>query len=134
MVLVDVHCHTFNADDLPVRGFVQHVAIRSRVPAWVVARLLDLLVQGRAPGYAADLVRLNRYLGLQGEVEEEAVAPARALEPLTPAEFDQEVTTDLRRLSESEPDLIEALTASLGDTVVSESVVTTRTAAGDFLE
>lgn len=27
-LLVDVHCHAFNAADLPVRGFIEHVALR----------------------------------------------------------------------------------------------------------
>ncbi len=27
--IVDVHCHTFNADDLPVQGFVHRVFLPS---------------------------------------------------------------------------------------------------------
>ena len=37
MTIVDVHCHTFNADDLPVRGFVKRVAGNRNALARVLA-------------------------------------------------------------------------------------------------
>ena len=132
MVVVDVHCHTFNADDLPVRGFIEHVVGHGSELAGLVARLLDLFVQGFAPGYAEDMARLNRLLGLPGDVVEEAVAQADVLEPRSAAEFDLDVTTDLRRLSQSHPGLVERLEANLADGVAAE-MVTAQNAEGDVI-
>ncbi|MBB3121210.1 amidohydrolase family protein [Pseudoduganella violacea] len=54
-LLVDVHCHAFNAADLPVRGFIQHVALhddedqivfagmeRALLP-WLAALLIEFI-------------------------------------------------------------------------------------------
>lgn len=60
--LVDVHCHVFNADDLPVRGFVQRLHLQTPLLGPLLATLIDQLVQGGAPGYAQDRDRLDRLL------------------------------------------------------------------------
>jgi hypothetical protein len=39
--VVDVHCHTFNADDLPVQGFVSRVAFHNVELARSLAGLVD---------------------------------------------------------------------------------------------
>jgi len=48
MTIVDIRCHTFNADDLPVRGFVKRVAGNRQALARVLARAIDLVIQGIA--------------------------------------------------------------------------------------
>ena len=48
--VVDIHCHTFNADDLPVRGFLERVAFDDNDLAQNIAALVDVLIQGRARG------------------------------------------------------------------------------------
>lgn len=61
--IVDVHCHTFNADDLPVRGFISHVALHEATLGRILAPLVDSLVQSGAPGYAAERSKLDAMLG-----------------------------------------------------------------------
>jgi len=80
--VVDIHCHTFNGDDLPVRGFISHVGLHNSNLGSVLARLVDLAVQGRAPGYEAEKARLDALLGgpdLRGIYGPESAA--RAIEP-----------------------------------------------------
>ena len=54
-LLIDVHCHIFNADDLPVRGFANHILWRTTgrgeldVRNWL-SQSLDWLGQLSAPG------------------------------------------------------------------------------------
>lgn len=52
MRVVDVHCHTFNADDLPVEGFIAHVVGHDRVAlvralAWALAEVTQGMASGR---------------------------------------------------------------------------------------
>jgi predicted TIM-barrel fold metal-dependent hydrolase len=60
--IIDVHCHTFNADDLPVRGFVQTLHMKGVPLGGSLARLVDVLIQGAGPGYRADKARLDAIL------------------------------------------------------------------------
>jgi hypothetical protein len=59
---VDIHCHMFNATDIPVNGFVHHVALHDGLMSGPLADLAARLVGG-APGYAADKARLSGILG-----------------------------------------------------------------------
>jgi hypothetical protein len=62
--IVDVHCHTFNGDDLPVRGFVHHLHLRNRVLGSLLSRVIDKVVQDTAPGFDVDAARpLVEWLG-----------------------------------------------------------------------
>jgi hypothetical protein len=49
-MIVDIHCHAFNADDLPVRGLGYRLHLHNRALGAIVPDLVDRLVQGRAPG------------------------------------------------------------------------------------
>ncbi|HEX7196355.1 MAG TPA: hypothetical protein VF364_05925, partial [Candidatus Limnocylindria bacterium] len=60
--VVDVHCHTFNADDVPVRGFAHGLFLHDVPFGDRLARLVDLLVQGAARSHADDVVRLQALL------------------------------------------------------------------------
>lgn len=61
MSIVDVHCHNFNADDLPVKGFVKRVAGSRFGLAKAVAWTVDKVVQGLAPG-SEENKKLDRLL------------------------------------------------------------------------
>jgi hypothetical protein len=52
----------FNATDIPVNGFIHHVALHDGLMSGALADLAALLVSG-APGYAADKARLSGILG-----------------------------------------------------------------------
>jgi predicted TIM-barrel fold metal-dependent hydrolase len=103
--IVDVHCHNFNADDLPVRGFVQHVALHDSVISPAVAGLLDVIVQRGAPGYADEKPRLDALLGTSAFDDAlEGVVPARpTVDPLE--QLEREVDAELRELQIRNPEL-----------------------------
>lgn len=77
MTIVDIHCHTFNADDLPVKGFVTRVAGNRSALARVLARALDSIVQRMADDAADELSALNALLasdGVEEAVPEDVIA------------------------------------------------------------
>ena len=61
MTVVDIHCHTFNADDLPIKGFVKRVVGSENVVGSRVGWVIDRSIQGLAPG-SAELADLDRML------------------------------------------------------------------------
>jgi Amidohydrolase len=61
MTIVDIHCHTFNADDLPVKGFVGTVVGHGSSLAKVLGWTLDKVTKDMASG-ADEVNRLDRYL------------------------------------------------------------------------
>jgi hypothetical protein len=63
MTIVDIHCHTFNGDDLPVEGFVDRVLLHNPGTRRLVSKVLDLVGQIGTPGYEAERARLDRLLG-----------------------------------------------------------------------
>jgi hypothetical protein len=63
--IVDVHCHTFNGDDLPVAGFVHRVLLHNLGALRLVSRVLDLVGQTGTPGYEGERARLDRLLGYE---------------------------------------------------------------------
>lgn len=100
---VDIHCHLFNAADLPVRGFV-----RAATPAGDrLARLADRILGG-APGFDADLARLDALLtapeGLEG-------FPAALTQ--TAEEFEHEVDRALAEVQAEDPELLTRIGADL---------------------
>jgi predicted TIM-barrel fold metal-dependent hydrolase len=97
-VNVDIHCHMFNASDIPVSGFVQHVALHDGLMSAPLAALANRLVSG-APGYAADKARLSAVVG--GGPEFAVAAPEEI-----GAAFEAEVATAVGYLSSAERELI----------------------------
>ena len=61
MTIVDIHCHTFNADDLPVKGFVKSVVGNRHWLARALARAIDRVFQGMATG-AEELHKLDELI------------------------------------------------------------------------
>jgi predicted TIM-barrel fold metal-dependent hydrolase len=103
--IVDIHCHNFNADDLPVRGFVQHVALHDSAISPAVAALLDVIVQRGAPGYAEEKARLDALLGSSTFDDAlEGVVPAMpVVDPLE--QLEREVDAELLALKVRNPEL-----------------------------
>ncbi|HSK24482.1 MAG TPA: amidohydrolase family protein [Egicoccus sp.] len=101
--IVDIHCHTFNADDLPVRGFLQKVAFHDHLFTDDLAALVDRVVQGRAPGHVAENARLDTLLG--GAPLPEAAAFAEAA-PDPAATIEADVDRTLAEIAATEPELL----------------------------
>jgi predicted TIM-barrel fold metal-dependent hydrolase len=80
MVVVDIHCHTFNAKDVPVGGFLRRIAFGGHPLGDALADLLDRWFQGRAPSYAQDAKRVDRLLGAAAAARRRIVRPAQAIE------------------------------------------------------
>ena len=74
MTVVDIHCHTFNADDLPVQGFVKAVGGSRHWLAGALAWSLDKVTQGLASGQE-EITELDRLIR-QGPALEEALPPS----------------------------------------------------------
>ena len=70
----------FNATDIPVNGFIHHVALHDGLMSGALADLASRLVSG-APGYAADKARLS---GILGAAPHAAAAPGAAPAPRGP--------------------------------------------------
>ena len=58
--IVDIHCHNFNADDLPVKGFVRSVGGTKTSLAKLIDGVVDDKVQGHAPGYKEELEEIGK--------------------------------------------------------------------------
>jgi predicted TIM-barrel fold metal-dependent hydrolase len=70
-LLIDVHCHIFNSDDLPVRGFANHIVWRTSGRGWLnvgnwLSQSLDWLGQLSAPGIRTETKALEAII-LNGE-------------------------------------------------------------------
>lgn len=98
-LIVDVHCHLFNASDLPIEGFVQHVQLKNRWGADKLAPIARKLTRG-APSYAEDKLRIEHVIGLHHSGEESA--PADSADQR--AEVDAELA--LAELTEDERQVI----------------------------
>lgn len=106
MPVVDVHCHNFNGDDLPVRGFVRHVGLHDSVVSGAVAALLDAVVQKGAPGYAEEKARLDSLLGGStfGDGLEGLEPAERLIDPVD--QLGLEVDAELTELLQQNPELV----------------------------
>lgn len=125
MTIVDIHCHSFNGGDLPVEGFVKHVALRDKwlLPDWAKARLArraDRMVQREKHGYEAERKILQKLLDASALGLAE---PDDADVDLGPP-FEQQVAEDLRDLLEEDPEtaaLLDAESAEAGFVSPSEA-------------
>lgn len=97
---VDVHCHMFNAADIPIRGFVQHVALHDGLMSPQLAAIATRLVSG-APGFERDKARLGSMLS--GGEERAPAAPVDI-----EATFGAEVMEAVSELSDEERALIQS--------------------------
>ena len=102
MAVVDIHCHNFNADDVPIRGFVRHVALHDLPFTDDLGRFVDLVVQGAAIGFEAENAKLDTLLtrGLSPQAASEAVPSGPVLT------LDDEAGLLLARLDALDPGLV----------------------------
>jgi Amidohydrolase len=108
MTVVDIHCHTFNADDLPVRGFLERVVFNNHDLVRDVAVLVDLLIQGTAPGYAEENAYLDHLLSLPTPRRGQ-----RALQPMALPDLEVSVEQAYLELQTTHPALVERLSEEM---------------------
>ena len=104
--VVDIHCHMFNASDLPIRGFVKYVALHGDPVSGPLADLADWILSSGTVSYADDLARVNTLIGTTGP---NAVAPLKAPPAglVAPQDrIDAVATAKLNMLHTQHPDLI----------------------------
>ncbi|WP_432877208.1 amidohydrolase family protein [Kribbella sp. CA-245084] len=113
MPVVDVHCHNFNADDLPVRGFVRHVGLHDSLVSPAVAALIDTIVQKGAPGYTDEKPQLDALLGRStfGDGLEGLEPVQKVVEPLD--QLRAEVDAELADLLQRNPALVRSAAEDL---------------------
>jgi predicted TIM-barrel fold metal-dependent hydrolase len=110
--IVDVHCHNFNGDDLPVRGFIHRVQFDDAALAADLADAADYLVQKAAPGYKREKKKLDRLLGEQVfETTFETTTPVKVVD--IDEELDSEVDEALTELEAANPALLRRIGMSL---------------------
>jgi predicted TIM-barrel fold metal-dependent hydrolase len=81
LAVVDVHTHVFNAEDLPIDGFVRRrLAPTPRLLVPVLSRPLDSLAQWRAPGVGEKAKLVEMLAGLKGGAGDEDIAEVGGLE------------------------------------------------------
>jgi hypothetical protein len=100
MTIVDVHCHSFNADDIPARGFVQRVLLKNVAVLKLVAQALDALGQGMAPGFEQEDPDLSRMLTTE-------VATRALVQAIPPPDLDAEARALLDHLRQTQPGLVQ---------------------------
>lgn len=114
MAVVDIHCHVFNADDLPVRGFVEHLHLDTPVLGPLLSALVDRVVQGRAPGYDSDMARIRSLLGAGAQPLEALGAPSGVLAGLEAGtgSLDARADATLAQLLAEDPIFVNRLAAA----------------------
>jgi len=134
--VVDIHCHNFNGDDLPVRGFVGHIHMEGKRLGGAIASLVDRVVQAKAPGYAEELRQLDALLaGASGADSTAANAGNEArgtgaplVDDAVVPDLDARVEAELRELAATDPYLLEAAAAEMeeaaADTLMPEEAFT----------
>lgn len=95
MTVVDIHCHTFNAEDLPVKGFIGKVLGNKRALVRLLDRVVDSAVQGVAVSAAREEQELDAWLARPGR------SPFEALPPDLTAEVEHQVDDIIAELDPS---------------------------------
>ncbi len=122
--IVDVHCHTFNGDDVPVRGFVRRTVFHDSRLGGLLGSLADRLIDG-APDYSAENSTLNALLG--PNAVSESVGDAARARP--DEDFEASVDTAMIVLSAQDPMLI----TQVGAVMLAEDAVGTGTEGAEGL-
>lgn len=110
-VVVDVHCHNFNADDLPLEGFVRQVLLGSSDPELgsLLATLVNHALQKRAPGFEEEMTRIRRLLA----GDEPTVFEQRLSDDIATDALEWETLRDLVSLDALDPVFIRRLSHAL---------------------
>jgi predicted TIM-barrel fold metal-dependent hydrolase len=115
VTVVDIHCHTFNADDLPARGFIRRTRFDDSRIGELVGVLADRLVQGQAPGYQAEKDELDRLLAVEAFTEAHEATPVR-VDPVD--RFDADVDAAYASIEISDPELLYEVGTLLAEAAV----------------
>lgn len=112
--IIDIHCHTFNADDLPVKGFVRRVGGAKTALAKLIAGVIDDKVQGYAPGFKQELEEIAKRLDpAAASLEGASFEPNLADEADTI--FEELRQQDAELVSEAEAELLSEQGAPSGE-------------------
>lgn len=114
--IVDIHCHTFNADDIPVRGFLQRVVGEQHHLARLLAHAIDRGIQRQAVSARDEQRDLDRLLAPapRGDGPAMAAPYADALEAIpTSDEIEAEADALLGEIEAERPDLVDNARAEL---------------------
>lgn len=111
MPIVDIHCHTFNADDLPVRGFIRSTKFDDSRLGDLIGALSDRFAQGQAPGFTTEKRELDHLLASESFAEAFEVSPPAAPDPA--AELDRDTKRVLAELQKSDPALLQEVGTAL---------------------
>lgn len=138
--IVDIHCHVFNADDLPVRGFLERLHLESAPLGPMLARLVDWVVQGKAPGFTTDMAQIQALLDADGAEDAVGADVATTLSaPRAEPDIDAQATADLAALTARDPEFVRRLGAQLElatatDPATATVELTAAASVGDRLE
>ncbi|MGI8519962.1 MAG: amidohydrolase family protein [Actinomycetota bacterium] len=121
--VVDVHCHTFNGDDLPVQGFVQRVLLDDVATLRLVSWALDRIGQHGTPGYEEERGSLDRLLSQQTRI----AAPRTLLVQPT---FEHDVENYFGVAQRERPDLVTAAEGEMTGNSVSPALIEGLSPAG----
>ena len=106
MTVVDVHAHTFNGDDLPLKGFVQRVLMHNVGALNLVSWVLEQVGQDGTPGYESERAQLDRLLGVSdSNLPAMAFVTGPALEDQVQELYDKAGREDPRLLIDAERDM-----------------------------
>lgn len=107
--VVDIHCHVFNGDDIPLKGFAERVILKNLGIGGLADDLLDAVIQGGAPGFDEENPTLDEMLAAS---DTDFMMSAFALED--PEEsLDSEVEDILAKLAADKPDVLAEAAASM---------------------
>lgn len=112
MTVVDIHTHTFNAEDIPVRGFVQRLFLKKVNVGGQLSRLVDVLIQGAAPGFEEENAKLDNLLARSELGSAYGVESAEPAPTVTP-QFQAEVDAAFDALSPADLALLEQVTVAV---------------------
>lgn len=110
MTIVDIHCHTFNADDLPVKGFIGKVVGNKRALVRLLDRVVDTTIQGIAVSAAKEQAELDQWLARPGR------SPFEELPPDLAADVERQVDEIITGLDEAGLDDLADAEAELAPT------------------
>jgi predicted TIM-barrel fold metal-dependent hydrolase len=122
MAIVDIHCHTFNAEDLPVKGFIYHLKLQEIPVGAALSTVVDFLLQSAAPHYSSDMARINAILGPTPQLERVSAA----VQPQPPEEFERQVDEAILALESRDPKAVH----QIGVAVAQADAETSGAAAG----
>ncbi len=101
--IIDIHCHTFNGDDIALQGFFRRIVLDD---GGTLSWLAERWVQSRAPGYEREVAVLDDLLGISGPETAEAAAAIEAA--LEPADLRAELGEFIMELAAEDPALYAA--------------------------